>query len=369
MRVLILSTATGQGHNSAAESVKEYFESHGCEAVLLDVLKLTNKDISSPVSRLYANITVHTPWFFGFLYHLGDFISSAKRRSPVYYFNAKYADSLYKKITEFNPDVIVCPHLFGAEVITKIREQYGLKTPTVYIATDYTCIPFTEETRLDVYIIPAKELIDEFAKKGIPKEKIVPLGIPVKARFKSSTPKSEARKRLGLCAKHVYVIMGGSMGYGKMDKLASAILRRDKEAQVAVLCGRNENLYKKLLNKQNVVPFEYIDGVDIIMDAADVLLTKPGGLSSTEALVKGVPTVLTCPIPGCESKNAEFLSSFGMAVSAKSVSKAADAAVDLVRSPRKVQRMIEAQNKNIDKDATKKVGDLIFELVRNAGRS
>lgn len=366
MRVLILSTATGQGHNSAAEAVKEYLDSQGCKTLVLDVLKSTGKDVSSPVSRLYSNVTVHTPLFFGFLYQLGLLITSSKRRSPVYYLNGLCADSLYKTIAEFNPDVIVCPHLFGAQVVTKIREKFGLRTPTVYIATDYTCIPFTEETCLDVYVVPARENIDEYMKRGIPKEKLLPIGIPVKARFRNRTPKLEARKRFGLSAKHVYVIMGGSMGYGKMDKLASALLSRDREAQVAVLCGHNEKLYKRLKNKQNIVAFEYIDDVDIIMDAADVLLTKPGGLSSTEALVKRVPIVFTCPIPGCETKNAEFLSSKGLGVSAKSAREAADAAIELMRNPLKVQRMIEAQNRYIDKDTTKKIGDLIFELDRKA---
>lgn len=366
MKVLILSTATGQGHNTASESIKEYLDSQGCETVIMDVLKSTDKDVSSPISRLYANITVHIPWFFGLIYHLGELVSSSKRRSPIFYLNALYADSLYKKIAALNPNVIVCPHLFGAQVITKIREKYNLKTPTVAIATDYTCSPFTEETRLDVYIIPAKELKDEFVKKGIPPEKVVPIGIPVKSRFRNSTPKDEARKIFGLTAKHVFVIMGGSMGYGKMDKLASELLRRDPEAQVAVLCGHNEKLYKRLLNKPNVVPFEYIDDVDIIMDAADVLLTKPGGLSCTEALVKRVPIVFTCPIPGCETKNAEFLSSLGMAISVKSARKAADAAINLLRNSVNVQRMIETQNKYIDRHTAQKIGNLIIELDRKA---
>lgn len=364
MKLLLLSTATGQGHNSASDSIKEYLDSKGCETLAMDVLKCGKKNTSLRASRLYTYVTVYLPDFFGLIYRLGDFISSSRRRSPVFYLNSLYAGSLYKKITDFKPDVIVCTHLFGAQAVTYIREKYGLRIPAVGIMTDYVCIPFWEETRLDKYIIPARELVGEFVKKGIPEEKIVPIGIPVKARFKNSGSKQEARAKFNLSGGHVFAIMGGSMGFGRIVRLSTELLRAVPDAKVAVVCGSNKNLYKKLCGIKNVFAFEYIDNVNELMDAADVLLTKPGGLSSTEAAVKRVPIVFTSPIPGCEEKNAEFLCRRGMAVSAGNVDKAVAAASRLLFDPAAVNKMLDAQKRYISGDAAEKIGDFLLGLLR-----
>jgi processive 1,2-diacylglycerol beta-glucosyltransferase len=364
LKILILSTATGQGHNSAAASIREYLETQKCDVTVLDVLKSGEKDVSTRVSRLYANITVHIPQFFGFLYHLGELLSSSKRRSPVYFANSLYAGSLYKKIRSIEPDVIVCSHLFGGEALTYISAKYGYSVPTAAIVTDYTCSPFWEETRLDSYIIPTPVLEDEFVSKGIPKEKIVSIGIPVKSNFQTDIPKDEARKAFGLSAKHVFLIMSGSMGYGQVKKLALSLSDAVPDAEIVVLCGRNKDLYNTLTGLKNIKPFEYIDNVNVIMDAADVLLTKPGGLSSTEALVKRIPIVFTSPIPGCETKNAELLSSYGMAAKTDTVESAVAKAVELLFNPESAQRMLKAQREHIQRDSAKQIGDYLIGLCR-----
>lgn len=368
MNFLILSTATGQGHNSAAVSIREYLDGQGCDSVLMDVLNSGDKDVSSHVSTIYGNMTVYFPWFFGFLYHLGEIVTSPDRHSPIYRLNAAYADPLYKIIREASPDVIVCAHIFSAQVVTRIREKYGLDIPTVGIMTDYTCSPFWEETRLDRYVIPAPELIGEFAGKGMPEEKLVPIGIPVRSRFNHPTDKKAARELFGFSDGPLVAVMSGSMGYGNLEQLVRKVTRKIPEAQVAALCGRNKKLYYRLSGIKNVRPFEYIDNVDALMDAADVLLTKPGGLSSTEALVKRVPIVLTNPIPGCEKKNSDFLCSLGAAVAADNADKAAEAALALLCDPLSARRMLDAQKAHIDGGAAAKIGELLLDLGKGVSR-
>lgn len=363
MKAVILPTETGQGHNSASRAIKEYLQSQGCETVIADVLKSRKKETSEKVSSAYTTVTTHAPWLFKIAYDLGDFISSPKHHSPIYYANSLYAGELYQKLNEMKPDVIICPHIFSAQVITFIRKKYGYKTPAVGLVTDYTCSPFWEETRLDSYIIGSAELIDEFVHKGMPREKLYPLGIPVEARYKTERDQQGARRELAITAEKVVLIMGGSMGFGKIPQIAEALHSAEPETLIVAVCGSNASLYKKVKDLPNVLALQYTRNVDRLLDAADILLTKPGGLSMTEAATKRIPIVFTCPIPGCESVNSDFFVSLGMALSAKTPRLAAEAASSLLRDAAARERMICCQIRHISKESEKAVGEHILNAA------
>lgn len=364
MKFLILSTSTGQGHNSAAAALKESLESCGCEAAVMDVLKSGKKNVSDRVSGMYTSVTLHFPALFRFLYHLGEVVSSPRRRSPIYYLNALYAPELYQKIRAQKPDCIVCTHIFSAQAVTRVCERYGLKIPTAGVMTDYTWSPFWEETRLDAYIIPVPELTEEFASRGMPRGKLKPVCIPVRARYRRSGSKEEARRKLGFSEKPLLVLMGGSMGYGRILALALALRDGFPGAQIAVLCGGNKKLIRKLKEVKGIRSFEYTENVDVFMDAADVLLTKPGGLTSSEALAKRVPLVLTCPIPGCEEKNAALLHKLGAAAWAAGVPEAVREAKRLLENPADAEKMLRAQEEHFARENTEKAARFLMELAQ-----
>ena len=364
MKVLILSTATGEGHNSAAAAVAQALRAKGCEALIMDCLNLGRFNASAAVSNLYADITVHTPEFFSLLYKGGMAVTSAKRMSPIYHLNALCAKALRHTLSGIKPDVIVCTHIFSAQAVSAVQRKFGLNIPAVGIATDYTCIPFWEESALDFYIIPDASLSDEFAARGIPPEKLLPLGIPVREQYRTKLPKEFARREFCLKAKYVFVLMGGSMGYGDIPLLADELVRAVPESQVAAVCGRNRKMIESLAGRKNIVPFGFLENAGHLMDAADVILTKPGGLTSTEALVKRIPTVLTRPIPGCEERNAQRLSSIGAAVRSDSPQKAALEAVRLLADTARADAMRSAQEKFIHPDAALKIADCLIALAK-----
>ena len=366
MNVLILSTATGQGHNSAALAVAASLRARGCRAKVLDVLKLNHGGASGRVSRLYAGVTLRAPRFFHGLYRIGEQVASPGGRSPVYFMNTLYAERLLGEIRRFRPDLIVCTHIFSAQAVTFLRKRRGLAAPAAGVATDYTCIPFWEESALDGYVIPSPALAGEFAARGVPAEKLVPIGIPVRPEFLTRAPKEEARRSFGLTAPHIFLVMGGSMGYGDIDRTAKALAAAVPDSQTVVLCGTNEKLWRRMAALRNVLPMRYTGRVGVLMDAADVVLTKPGGLSSTEAVTKRVPVVLTRPIPGCEQRNAEFLSGSGAAVFAGSTRGAVAAAGRLAFSERAAREMILAQERLRPDGTDGRIADYLLSL---AGRS
>lgn len=369
MKFMILSTATGQGHNSAAFAVAESLRMRGCHAEVLDVLKLKSVNVSNRISQLYSGVTLHAPRFFHGLYRIGEYVSSPGGRSPIFHLNTLYAERLYGEILRFEPDAIVCTHIFSAQAVTWLREQHKLSIPTIGIATDYTCIPFWEESALDAYVISSPDLTDEFVSKGIPANRLVPIGIPVRQEFLKHTPKAEARRSFGLTAAHIFLVMGGSMGYGNIDGVAKALASAMPNSQILVLCGSNKKLLHKMQMQANVIPMGYTYRVSTLMDAADVVLTKPGGLSCTEAIVKRVPVVLTHPIPGCEQRNAEFLSRSGAAAFSDGTRSAVLAARRLVLNQRAAGEMKRAQERVWPDGTDGRIADYLITLAnRSAGR-
>lgn len=368
MEALILTTSTGQGHNAAASAVSESLNALGCETEIIDVLSIGKRNISPNISSFYSSLVNHAPLIFGALYGIGDAVSSNKRHSPIYYLNALYSDNLEKILNESTPDVIVCTHIFGAQALTYLYSKNRTKIPCVAIMTDYTCSPFWEEIQAEKFVIPSPLLIDEFAKKGIPREKIVPLGIPVSSKFTYKTEKATARKKLNLpLNKTVFLCIGGSMGFGDIKKLCCELKKARPGSIIAAACGRNEKLYNELRDNPSVKAYNFSEDIGLLMDAADVVLTKPGGLTTTEAASKRVPLILTAPIPGCETKNAAFFEKCGMAKSAKNIKDAVEAACEISEDGNLSNMMIAAQQKYISRDTSKQIAELVVKTAVQAG--
>ena len=195
MKILILSCDTGEGHNSAAKAVKEAAELRGHTVEMLDMFLLSGKRVSSAVAGAYIGIVKHIPFFFGLIYKIGMLISSSKRKSPVYFANTLLGKKLAAYILGNEFDIVLTPHLYPAETLTRLKRKNLLKVPAVAVGTDYTCIPFWEETELDYYVIPHEDLIPEYVRRGVPREKLLPYGIPVRQEFCHNLSKESARQK------------------------------------------------------------------------------------------------------------------------------------------------------------------------------
>lgn len=371
MNVLILSCNTGGGHNAAARAAAEAFRAHGEEAVVLDYLKLAGEKVSRTVGNVYVETVKIAPGLFGLLYKIGMLVSRLLRRSPVYYVNGKMAVYLAAYLKKHPVDVIVMPHLYPAETITYMKRK-GMKLPlTVAVMTDYTCIPFWEETDCDYYMIPHESLIPEIVKRGIPEEKLVVTGIPVAAAAVSRGAvrrkkvlrrihmrralcakrlQQEAKKSLGLEEKQRYILVaGGSMGAGSIDRLIPALLRRiQREEHLILICGSNQKLEQRMQARfgrdVRVTILGSVSDMPVYLRACDIIYTKPGGLTSTEAAVTEIPIVHTKPIPGCETKNRSFFVKKGMSVTAYTEYGLVRKGMQLLHNPGKRNAMQRAQH-------------------------
>lgn len=368
MKVLVLSCGTGEGHNSAAYAIMEALARHGIECTLTDPLKFRSDRTARLVASAYNSIIRKTPKVFGVIYRAGSIYSASKLPSPVYQANSLYAERLRAYLTDNNFDAVITTHLFAMEALTAIRKKHGPCVPCFGVMTDYTCIPFVHETLLDGYSIPHKDLSSSIEKLGIPSEKLYSTGIPVGSRFADRLTRSEARDRLCLPKSiPMILIMTGGVGCGKISELCGKFMKHtDEDFLLCVLTGRNNELKSKLddefgsTGKVLTVPFT--KDVNLYMNAADVLVSKPGGLSSTEAAVANVPLVHLLAFSGCETKNAEFFAAHGMSYHVADIDLAVEASWSLIHDSTSAKKMRANQRANVHDHSADEIVEKVVGL-------
>ena len=376
MKVLILSCNTGAGHNSAAKAIKEALDDDGHTCNIMDALSFGGQKASDLVCDAYIEMVKKAPKLFGEIYKMGNKLGqlnqeTTKMRSPVYYVNKLYAKALEDYINQNNYDAVICVHIFAAEAMTSLKKHKKIHIPFYFVATDYYCAPMVEETIPDAIFIAHKDSTFTYLAHGIDKNLLVPTGIPVSKKFLIKKDKAEARKIFGFKDDdEIFLMMSGSMGFGDLLNTTRYILENGNEhTKIVAITGHNEELYKEFESSFNDEPrlvlIGFTDKVSDYMDACDVLLTKPGGLSSTEALAKGIATVHTTPIPGCETENVQFFTEHHLSVCAKEASDAGRLAIAVMNDKFLQNQLLQAQkNYKYEDSATK-----IAQYVENAGKN
>ena len=372
MKVLLLSCSTGEGHNHCARAVRQQLERLGVETDFFDMLHLFGSPGPISVEQLLNVISTKAPNLFGWMYKTGEKVSALGVTSPVYLINTNYGRKLCDLINANGYDAVVCSHLFPMETLTYIRRRWELKARCYGILSDYTCIPFLAETELDAWFLPHEKVRAECIQAGLPAERLAVTGMPVADSFRSDLPRAEARAALDIPeAARMYLIMTGGIGCGDALGLCERLLRvPDEDMLLCVLAGRNQELLEALdracHGEPRVRPVPFTDQVSAYMRAADVLLSKAGGISSAEAAVVNVPLVHTMMIPGVETRNAEFFAGLGMSLMAESFDEAARFADRLVFDKKTAARLREAQRAHMPRDGAERIAAFVTETAEKA---
>ena len=248
-------------------------------------------------------------------------------------------------IVEYNPDLIIGTHSYAGVCISILADRAAFDCPSVGIVTDFTVHPFWESTFLDYYVIPDELLEHEMQKKGIAKKKLLPFGIPIREQFVKKNDPIEARKKLGIENIPTILIMMGSMGYGNIKKILAQIDTYPKDFQVLCVCGTNKKI-KSVVDEcewnKKIYSYGFVDNVDVMMDAADFIITKPGGLTTSESLAKGLPMITMNPLPGQEDRNLNFLVNNGAAIMVNDTYPISEAINQMFACPWRVAMMEES---------------------------
>lgn len=337
MRVLILSCNTGEGHNSCGKALLEEFQANQIPCEMDDAFRFISPWISHMISFGFVRIYRYMPGLFRFGYryseeHPGVF----KTDSGIYKILTAGADRLHRFIRENGYDAIICTHVFSALIVSEILRRHSLSARTYFVATDYTCSPSCGQSTLDTYFIPDASIAGEFVSCGIPEEKLVASGIPIRRAFFKTMPQAAAKESCGLPpeSRHL-MVMCGSMGCGPIRTLVRQIAESLPEnSHVSVICGTNQRLRKHLDRDHAQTPrvhiYSYVNDIPRMMDSADLYLTKPGGISVTEAAHKHLPMLFVDAVAGCEAYNMRFFIERGTAVTAATAEELAAKAISLM---------------------------------------
>lgn len=349
MRTLILSCNTGEGHNSCAKAIQETYAAHGETCDIVDALQFISKRASQFISDWHSRIYRHAPKLYKAGYHTAEERTSVFREgTTVYRYLTSGSEKLYYFILDGGYDNIICTHVFPALALTAMLKHHPMPLVTSFVSTDYTCSPSVENSELDYYFIPDISLTEEFVQCGVPREKLIDSGMPVKQAFYQDTDKAAAKAELGLPADHQHLlVMCGSIGCGPIKELTEDLLiRLTSEQELTIVCGANEELFAKLERHFAHDPRIHIHGmvdyVPLLIHSADLFLTKPGGLSTSEAAACGVPMLLMDTVAGCEGHNLNFFLRQGIAVTADTPKHLADLAAALLADPEQLQKMARA---------------------------
>ncbi len=369
MEVMILSCGTGGGHNTAGKAIAEELEQRGHAVTFLDPFQLAGKHTAAYVGNSYIRLVQRSPKSFGLLYSLGEEYRKLPVRSPVYWANGKMASQMQRFLKEHPFDAIVMTHLFPAQMLAHLPK--ASLPQTMLVATDYTCIPFTEETDCDWYIIPSPALAGEFSRRHIPEAKIRAYGIPVRAAFRAQQSRENACAQLGLQPQNHYLLLsGGSIGAGKLAAAAKSLqnfLTEEGNYGLIIVCGKNQRLYQSLRSiyagNHQVRVLESTSKMSGYLKACDCFITKPGGLSSTEAAVSGIPLIHISPIPGCETHNATFFAQHGMSLLVEQPEQLPNA-VRKLQNRETAQRMAAAQHRWVNREAAADICNLLEQTTK-----
>ncbi len=321
MKVLVMTVTAGEGHNTTAKSIAASLEKLGAETMVVDTCRAINPLFYHFIAKGYllaVSPALAPVYAFGYG-SLENRRKNAYRHSMTRFLYSRMRKKIRKIIESFQPDVIVYTHVFAGIALDVIRQKDGLLPKTVGIVTDFAMHPYWEEALRSDYVVVANDLVIPAAeRKGFRKEQILPIGIPIRESFADATPKATARRELSLDPdKPTLLLMGGSMGHGHLVKRLLALDRLPVDLQIIVICGNNKKAKRKidqLKTEKPLLVFGFTDKVSLCMDAADCIVSKPGGLTTSESLAKRLPMVICDPIPGQEDRNEAFLVNNGAAV-------------------------------------------------------
>ena len=362
-KVLILSCGTGGGHNSAAKAILEELLSQGLEADFMEYLEIINTNLKDKVNEIYLKSTNNEGKTFKVAYKLGEIYQKTNIKSPVYGLNQLNKNKLYDYIKRNGYEYIITTHLFAAQALTAIKKEHRINFTAV--ATDYVCIPFWRETNPDFMITPSDELKSSFIDQGVKENKLIPLGIPVKRAYSEDYDINECKKKVGLDINKRYVLLlTGSMGFGNVEEIVDELKNNIKDINLIVACGTNKELYEKLKGKNNVIPLEFTENIDLYMKSSDIILSKPGGLTSTEIAVLGKPFIHTMPIPGCENYNANFFESHKMSLKCMNISEIVESTKLLLENKDLCRELVENQRKYMNRNSCKDLVNLIKKEIK-----
>jgi len=372
LRILVFSAAFGNGHLRAAEAVIEGLCIKEPSAIVthLDFGDFLSKRFNRMVKKLYFELIKHSPKLWGKFYYK---TSKLDHKSRIQRFlNQLGRCDFLKYIQEFNPDLIVCTYPTVSSILAQLRLEHILQVPVITVITDYTVHSHWVHPGVDRYMVACEEVKEMLVTGGIPVQRIHVTGIPISPKFEKKIDRELILSKLGIRPSlPTFLVMGA---YGNLEstkrickKLADSVV----PIQSIIVCGNNERLFHSLhevaTNSRNpLIRLGYVDNMEELMSVTDLIITKAGGLTVTEALTMHLPLVIYKPIPGQEEENATFVQGIGAGQVADTEEELERMIFRFLTYPKEIEKMRENASVALLGHSAEKAVNNMLDLLFNS---
>ncbi|HKV39368.1 MAG TPA: glycosyltransferase [Blastocatellia bacterium] len=327
--MLLLSASSGAGHIRAAQAIEQAFRQTGAAAEVrhVDALQYTNKVFRNLYSKTYIDVVNNAPDVFGWLYDKTDKPWKNERRRLA--FDKLNTRKLVRLLRDYRPDITICTHFLPAEIIAWLRAKERLKSRQAIVVTDFDVHAMWLVHHYEQYFVAIEESRFYLEQLGISPDKITVTGVPIDPVFLVKKDRQAMRDKYGLRQDvPAILVSAGGFGIGGVEEIVSALRHLGRPAQIIAICGRNEELKQRMdgliahhpaSDGVTVKVVGFTTEMDEYMAASDLLLGKPGGLTTWEALARGLAFVIVNPIPGQEERNSDHLLEEGVAIRCNSL--------------------------------------------------
>ncbi len=336
-KILLMYITVRSGHFHAAQALEQGIRllNPQAEILTIDAFQYLNPILARMVDRLYMSVIQKLPELWDYLYDNPDVVKRSDwLRKLLHRYDSPRLRGL---LEEFQPEAIACTQAFPCGLVADYKKERHLAIPLYGVITDFSPHAYWVSDRVDGYIVAVEESGRWLSDHQVSPHRIFTSGIPIAPRFAEPPNTEMIRRRLQLSnGVPTILLMGGGQGLGPMLDAVKVLDTIPRPMQLLVVAGTNEQLYHRLITtiprlKHPVQVFGHVEFISDLMSVSNLIITKPGGLTTSEALAKGLPLIVLDPIPGQEVKNANFLTT----------AKVAQEVDDLEQLPRLVQRLID----------------------------
>ncbi len=347
-KVLLMHITKTSGHHRATVSIDHALKQidPNVETLNLNGFAYMYPILEKIVNRAYMSVIKRRPQIWDYLYDNPRLVKRSGMIKKVLN-NIKHP-KLSRLFRRFNPDVVVCSQAFPCGMIGDFKRRHNYPIKLIGVLTDFAPHHYWLHEEVDYYIVPTREACDRLICDGIKEDKIKIFGIPADPKFAQPSDPNKTISDLGF-RKDVktILVMGGGQGVGPIVTIVKNLCQLEEEFQMIVLVGTNKRIVKKLkkinlANGHRLKVLSYTNNVNELMDIADLIITKPGGMTTAECLAKGLPMVIVNSIPGQEARNADLLLKKNIAIRVDDLSSLAEQIRSLLRSPERLAAMRQA---------------------------
>lgn len=370
-RILLIYITKVSGHRQATLAIQQSLRHLDPDAEIpcINGFGYTYPRLEKVINKAYMGVIKRTPLVWDYLY---DNPKVVKNSQTIKNFLHKTS---YKKLgrlfERYQPDTVVCTQAFPCGMVADFKKAYHLDIMLMGVLTDYLPHSYWINEGVDYYIVPCEEAKERFISLGVSSECIQVLGIPIRTKFALTLDKEALAREYGLDRSvPVIMIMGGGQGLGPIKEVVKSLLHLERPLQIMVIAGTNKKLIRWLRRRvvathKKLLIFEYVKNVDELMELATLIITKPGGMTTSEALAKGLPMVIVDPIPGQETRNCEFLLKKGIAVYVEKEKDIGREVESLMNVPERLKVLREAALRHGKPRAALDIAQLILNTSRS----